>query len=158
MKQQQNRVQVAKNILLCLHLQISTDFDGKPSCLECGLVQEQVSRWGYCRSITHYKQLLNEGKEVPPISSLVGKTLKQQVIKFKERQQPKQQTTSIPSHSLNTNKNLLQDYINFLRNNQGLVLPKKERKRELLNIYGEHRKIVLEFIARIQLAFSSPPQ
>lgn len=127
----------------CPHLQISNETEGKCSCLECGLVQPIGSRWGYIRSITHYKLLLAEGRPVPPIHCLVGEVLQKQVLKFLER---KNNIVVIPQVDTPLLR-LYQEYICFLRDNKDLVLPKKERKRELVKIYGEHRRIVLEWIS-----------
>lgn len=130
----------------CPHLEISTEAEGKSACLECGLVQPiGVSRWGYVRSITHYKLLLAEGRPVPPTHCLVGEVLQKQVMRLKERQIKNVKVSEINEPL----KVLYQEYICFLRDNQHIVLPKKERKRELVKIYGEHHRIVLEWIAAL---------
>lgn len=135
----------------CPHLQISSEADGKCSCLECGLVQPiGVSNWGYVRSITHYKLLLAEGKPVPPINCLVGEVLQKQVMRLKERQIKQAKTIEINEPL----RALYQQYICFLRDNQDLILPKKERKRQLVKIYGEHHRIVLEWITALAAALS----
>lgn len=118
----------------CLHLKISSD-EIKPCCIDCGLVQDNVSSSPYVRTITHYKSLLIR----PPINCLVGENLKTQVLKFLKRQ-------NRPITRVSRNYN---NYIVFLRENEQLVLPHKERKKPLLDIYGEHRRIILEYIAAL---------
>ena len=158
----------------CPHLQISSESEGKCYCLECGMSQIP-KRWRYIRSITHYKQLWSEGKTMPPVHYLVGETLQKQVRKFLQR---KNKSASAPSHvnlesvrivssmydvsrrgkSLafydashrgKEQSSFYNEYIQFLRNNQSIVLPKKVRKRELVNVYGEHRRLILEYIGRL---------
>lgn len=132
----------------CPHLQISNEVEGKCACLECGLVQPiGVSNWGYIRSITHYKLLLAEGRPMPPTHCLVGEVLQKQVLKLLARNNAGAITKSFEVDT--PLLELYQEYICFLRDNQDLVLPKKERKRELTKIYGEHRRIVIEWITAL---------
>jgi len=149
----------------CPHLQISSESEGKCYCLECGMSQIP-KRWRYIRSITHYKQLWSEGKTMPPVHYLVGETLQKQVRKFLQRKNKSASAPSAPSHvNLESvrivssmydvsrrgkeQSSFYNEYIQFLRNNQSIVLPKKVRKRELVNVYGEHRRLILEYIGRL---------
>lgn len=138
------------DILKCPHLEISTDNgDAKISCLECGLVQDQTSKM-YVRSITHYKQLIAQGIKPPPIYCLVGEALKRQVAKYHLRQMsPKKKGRSgsgvLPT-PLQVNQELYDEYLQFLRDNLEIILPKKERKRPLVKIYGDHYKIISSYI------------
>jgi hypothetical protein len=132
------------NILQCPHFQISTDRDGKPSCLECGLVQDQTAS-RYVRSITHYKDLIKIGITLPSTNSLVGDALIRQVCKYHERQMRQSAQVVIDPKSLQV-EGYLQDYLQFLRDNSDKCLLQKNRKRELKKIYGEHYKIISDYI------------
>jgi hypothetical protein len=138
------KVQKATDILQCPHLQISTERDGKPSCLECGLVQDQTAS-RYVRSITHYKDLIKQGIKPPPTSCLIGEVLVRQVCKYHERQMRQPAQVVINPKGL-LYEEYLQDYLEFLKDNSDKCLPQKNRKRELKKIYGEHHKIISDYI------------
>lgn len=131
-------------------------FAGKPSCIECGLVSEGSVQYGrYIRNITHYKILYNQGIVVPCFA-LVGDRLQSQVINFHTRSIAK--LNSPPpwgsDHSVaeqSSIKDYYYDYISFLKDNAELILPKRPRKREIKQVYGEHRQIVLEYINELVL-------
>lgn len=138
----------------------------KHSCLECGVVMP-IYGVPYVRNITHYKELYSLGK-APRVCDLLGDRLKEQVIKFQIKQsRPRDQNksrelvTGIGERSselgLDPNSAWLlamrqkySEYINFLANNQDKILPrKKDRKRSIQQIYGEHRILVLEYLIRL---------
>jgi hypothetical protein len=131
-------------------------FLGKPSCVECGLVSEgAVLNGRYIRNLTHYKILYNQGITIP-IFELVGDRLQSQVINFHTRSlaklndsQPWSLEHSVGEQSLI--KDYYYDYISFLKDNTELILPKKPRKREIKQVYGEQRQIVLEYINELVL-------
>lgn len=171
----------------CPHLQISTNraYNEKPSCIDCGLVQEPEGN-PYIRNISHYKELYSIARGSPEdcpshvVSTfrLLGDNLKEQAIKFRLRQEQPKKTTSqrLANASVKIVKDLETDrqtiaqellategsprglhkveqgwflyfeYIDFLRNNTDRVLPKKDRKRPICQIYGDHRRIVLFYI------------
>lgn len=142
------RSETLKNIQQCLHSQISTN--EKPCCINCGLVQETVGK-PYIRSISHYKELYRVGIIIP-VSEIMTENLKIQVIKFNQRRnKPEKRTFMSPEglQELEVYRSLYLEYIEFLRDNQDRVLPKKPRKRQICQIYGEHRKILLEYIFRL---------
>jgi len=156
-----------ENIQKCPHLQISTNRSSneKPSCLNCGLVQEPEDNpyvYKYIRNITHYKELYKSGIIIPT-TQILGETIKNQVIKFKlKKNEPKKRTFNPSDKVFSVDKmnpqmdplvevyrNLYLEYIEFLRNNEDRILPKKNRKRQICQIYGNHRKILLEYIFRL---------
>jgi len=138
------------------------NFVGKPSCIECGLVSEGSVQYGrYIRNITHYKILYNQGIVVPCFA-LVGDRLQSQVINFHTRSIAKLNSPPPWSFGAVANegaviaeqssiKDYYYDYISFLKDNTELILPKKPRKREIKQVYGEQRQIVLEYINELVL-------
>lgn len=130
----------------CSHLQISSD--EKSSCLECGLVMEIYSN-PYIRSITHYKQFYKKGIKIHPFL-LHGLEFKEQAIRFLTR---KNQGKVLPKKKEKHEKpvTLYDEYVFFLRQNQDKVLPKKKkpRQRELCRVYGEHKRMILEYISNL---------
>lgn len=146
----------------CKHFQITSEIDFKSCCINCGLVQDNPSSFEYIRTITHYKLLLKEKSRVPPINSIVGEKLREQVINYQKRQQRNQEQQLIKTQNLRQNicftspwlgindlksMQMYFEYLDFLNKNQNIILPKKkDRKRELIKIYGEHRRFVIEWI------------
>jgi len=141
--------------LPCLHRDISRDL--KPSCIECGLVFQQYPLIYHIRTITYYKELYFKNPTYNiPIHMLLGSKLQQQVENFLKRQYRdkfKNQSGNFPTPQCEV---LYMEYINFLRNNSERILPKKyvSRKKEISNVYGDHKKLLIKYISR--LSFGSP--
>ena len=149
--------QVAKNIQECPHLQISTD--DKPSCMNCGLVQERQSA-SYIRCISHYKKVYLQAQssgeanleaKYPIAVYLLPAPLQIQIHKFhirtnRLRLNKLSETNRQDGGNDEKRNQLYDDYIRFLNENATHTLPKKERKRPISAIYGEHKKIILDWI------------
>lgn len=137
---------------MCRHLQITTTNE-KPCCIDCGLVMEVYSN-PYIRNITHYKQFYKQGIKINPFL-LLGLEFKEQVIRFLRRQdsaikktEEKKERTLPCWFSIDSTEQKYVEYIIFLRQNQDRVLPKKKkrRKREIYEVYGDHKRMILEYI------------
>ena len=146
--------QVEKNIQECPHLQIS--IDDKPSCINCGLVQERPAV-PYIRSISHYKEIYRSNRNASHVVYLLPAPLQIQIHKFhirtnrsklsepnNVRDEPSEAKMNEPNNV--RMKKQYDDYIRFLNENAIHTLPKKERKRPISAIYGEHKRIILDWI------------
>ena len=144
---------------------IFTFFNNRQVCIECGLVEEYLQQTPYIRSIIHYKQLYREKSEDEKISFdektryIFQDKLREQIYKFKfknnqvVRRQKKKIYPSGGAYPSDDDKysdkysEKYMDYIRFLQQNQEQILPKKKnRKREITKIYGEHKKIIIDYI------------
>lgn len=138
----------------CLHLQISTNSNisnEKSCCLDCGMVQDKLSN-PYVRNISHYKELYQLGIMIP-ISQLISEKLRNQAMMFilRETRPKNQKKFPLRTDALENEVCLYLEYVNFLRNNEDKILPRKNRTRQICQVYGDHRKIVLEYIFRLCL-------
>lgn len=167
----------------CLHLQISSGriSNDKPSCINCGLVME-VYENPYIRNISHYKALYSSSDNRDEICNfqIVGDKLREQVMRFKNSKSKPKQIKNLQEYkelersalkraheSYNSITEidrqcllLYYEYIDFLRNNEIRILPKKNRTRPIYQVYGDHRRIVFEYIVRLYTFLSSfcPPE
>lgn len=134
----------------CQHLNIGMFDSLKPSCIECGLVQE-VYQTPYVRSITHYRNLFKDGRN-PPIHCIKNPILQNQICKFHMRihaaqcDAPKNKHSNIENDDKDVHT-FYSQYIQFLYNNENLILPNKTRIRPIRKIYGDHRQFILKWIS-----------
>lgn len=143
-----------------------TFIDKRQVCIKCGLIEDIIQE-PYIRSITHYKQICGAslGGAYPSgpsglTSSYISQDkLREQIYKFKIREHNKfikknqGSNPSYPSGEVPW-EILYSEYIRFLQQNQDkiLILPKnKPRKRKLTKIYGEHKKIIIDYITLLVL-------
>ena len=143
-----------------------TFIDKRQVCIKCGLIEDIIQE-PYIRSITHYKQICGAslGGAYPSglTSSYISQDkLREQIYKFKIREHNKfikKNQGSNPSYPSggaypsdddkysDKYSEKYMDYIRFLQQNQEQILPKKKnRKREITKIYGEHKKIIIDYI------------
>lgn len=126
----------------CIYLTHNLD-DIKICCIDCGLVQEDEGGKPYIRSITQFRNMENK----PSISVLVGEKLQNQANKFLKRDLRHAVDHVIVNQS--EYPPLYYEYIEFLRNHENEILPKKQRKKTIFGIYGEHRQIILDWCAKV---------
>ena len=153
----------------CAHLEISNGriCNDIPSCMSCGLVIGAYNN-PYIRNITHYRELYFQGK-IYNVFQLLGDKLKRQAVKFRNLQSkvkkvspPSGDASSIKLYPVEDSEQaipiteddrqcllLYYDYIDFLRNNESRILPQRNRTRPIYQVYGEHRRIVFEYIVRL---------
>ena len=142
----------------CLHMNIATWDTRKPSCIDCGLVQE-IYQPPYVRSITHYRELFKVGRN-PPVHCIKNPILQNQISKYHTRVHNSRANALKNNHStfedidsvvLGVNEKdaekFYSEYIQFLYDNENLILPNKTRIRPIRKIYGEHRQILLKWIS-----------
>lgn len=129
-----------KSIQNCRHLKISNNED-KFSCIECGLCQEK-SETPYVRSITHYKELCNMGISIP-VYQLIGEQLRNQVLKFYYRKDKNN------NRDKKVEPSLYMEYLQFVKDNTHKILPIRHRVKAINQIYGDHKRYVLEYIDRL---------
>ena len=141
----------------CFHAQTTIN-EQKIFCVNCGLVEDKYGN-PYIRSISHYKQLYKDEK-APPINVLLGEELQNKATKFQIRQIPKSkgyfQTKPLCVEEHKQIQKIYNEYVLFLRNNEDRILPQKNRQRPICQVYGEHRKFLLQYISLL-LSKVSPP-
>ena len=136
---------------ICLHfVNLKNE---KPCCLECGIVNEDEAREykiPYIRTISQYRK----EQVLIPLDQLVGDNLRNQVQKLLRRKVEKEE-----KEQKKQEPQLYLEYIEFLRQNEADVLPRrKNRRRNIMGVYGENKRLCLEYLRQLtELTTTRPP-